>query len=403
MRNLILFDSDVRDRLLPFTYTRPVGEIRLGILTIREKWERWLNGKASYISQEYLGDKYPIRIQKENFVINAAILPNRPLCHLIEQLDENETLLWKGDLVAAKFSQDQFTRIMRNEDLDEFAGVNLEGTEFSHISSLPDLFRFNEQELLADFRLLTEGRESQPISSTNRISGRDIFLEEDARVEFATLNATGGPIYIGKGAEVMEGAMVRGGLALCDHAQIKMGAKIYGATTVGPWCKVGGEVHNSVFFGYSNKAHDGYLGNSVIGEWCNIGADTNNSNLKNNYEEIRLWSYVSGRFEPTGTQFCGLFMGDHSKCGINTMFNTGTVVGVSANIFGHGFPRQFIPSFAWGGAGGFTTFKTDKAFETAERVMGRRNVKFDAQDRLILLRVFEDSAKYRSWEKKKTS
>ncbi|MBK7334689.1 MAG: GlmU family protein [Saprospirales bacterium] len=403
MKNLILFDSDVRDQLLPFTYTRPVGEIRIGILTIREKWEKWLNGKGSYITQEYLSDKFPIRIQKENFVINAAILPNRPLCHLIEQLEINEALLWKGDLVAAKFNQEQFTRLMRNEDLEELSGVNLEGAEFTHVGSLSDLFRYNDQELRNDYQLLTEGRKSQPLSPSNRVLGEDIFLEEGARVEFATLNASEGPIYIGKDAEVMEGAMVRGGLALCDHSQLKMGAKIYGATTIGPWCKVGGEVHNSVFFGYANKAHDGFLGNSVIGEWCNIGADSNNSNLKNNYEEVRLWNYASGKFEPTGTQFCGLFMGDHSKCGINTMFNTGTVVGVSSNIFGHGFPRQFIPSFSWGGASGFMTYKTDKAFETAERVMDRRHLKFEATDRLILLRVFEDSAKYRPWEKKKSS
>ncbi|MBK7409306.1 MAG: GlmU family protein [Saprospirales bacterium] len=403
MKNLILFDSDVRDQLLPFTYTRPVGEIRIGILPIREKWEKWLNGKVSYITQEYLSDKFPIHIERENFIINAAILPNKPLCMLIEQLDINEALLWKGDLVAAKFSQEQFSRLMGNEDLEELSGINLEGTEFTHISSLSDLFRFNDQELRNDFQLLTEGRTSQPISATNRVLGEDVFLEEGAVVECATLNATTGPIYVGKNAEIMEGAMVRGGLALCDHSQLKMGARIYGATTIGPWCKVGGEVHNAVFFGYANKAHDGFLGNSVIGEWCNIGADSNNSNLKNNYEEVRLWNFSSGKFEPTGTQFCGLFMGDHSKCGINTMFNTGTVVGVSANIFGDGFPRQFIPSFSWGGANGFTTYKTDKAFETAERVMERRGIKLDAQDRIILLRIFEDSAKYRPWEKKKSS
>jgi UDP-N-acetylglucosamine diphosphorylase/glucosamine-1-phosphate N-acetyltransferase len=403
MKNLILFDSDVRDQLLPFTYTRPVGEIRLGILTIREKWEKWLKGRGSYITQEYLSDKFPIHIEQENYVINAAILPNKPLCQLISQLEINEALLWKGDLVAAKFSYDQFTRLMKNDDLEELSGINLEGAEFSRIESLVDLFRLNDQEIRNDFMLLTEGRTSQPISPTNRVLGTEIFLEPGAKVECATLNATEGPIYIGKDAEIMEGAMIRGGLALCDHAQIKMGAKIYGATTIGPWCKAGGEISNSVFFSYSNKGHDGYLGNSVIGEWCNIGADSNNSNLKNNYEEVKLWNYFSGKFEPTGTQFCGLFMGDHSKCGINTMFNTGTVVGVSANIFGHGFPRQFIPSFAWGGASGFSTFKTDKAFETAERVMARRKVQFDAHDRLILLRVFEDSAKYRAWEKKKSS
>ena len=405
MKNLILFDSDVRDQLLPFTYTRPVGEIRIGILTIREKWERCLKGRVSYITQEYLGDKYPIRIEKENYVINAAILPNKPLCELIEQLEFNEALLWKGDLVAAKFDQEQYKNLMGNEDMQEISGIEMEGAgaAFTRIESLSDLFRYNEEELRKDFRMLTQGRTSQPISSTNRVLGEDIFLEEGAIVECATLNATAGPIYVGKQAEIMEGAMIRGGLGLCEHAQIKMGAKIYGATTVGPWCKVGGEVVNSVFFGYSNKAHDGFLGNSVIGEWCNIGADSNNSNLKNNYEEVRLWNYSTGGFAKTGTQFCGLFMADHSKCGINTMFNTGTVIGVSANIFGDGFPRQFVPSFSWGGANGFSTYKTEKAFQTAEKVMERRGLNLEAQDRLILLRVFEDSAKYRPWEKKKTT
>ena len=403
MKNIILFDSDVRDQLLPFTYTRPVGEIRVGILTLREKWERWLKGKGSYITQEYLSDKFPIRIERDNFVVNAAILPTGPLVKLIAQLDVNEALLWNGDLVAARFNQEQFNRLMSNDDLEDLSAINLEGAEFSRIESLSDIFRYNDQEIRQDFRLLTEGRQSQPISATNTVIGEEIFLEEGARVEGAVLNATTGPIYIGKNAEIMEGALVRGGLALCEHAQLKMGAKVYGATTLGPWCKVGGEVHNSIFFAYSNKAHDGYLGNSVIGEWCNIGADSNNSNLKNNYEEVRLWNYFTNKFEPTGTQFCGLFMGDHSKCGINTMFNTGTVVGVSCNIFGAGFPRQFIPSFSWGGASGFSTYKTDKAFETAERVMARRNIPFEAQDSLILLRVFEESAKYRSWEKKKTT
>jgi UDP-N-acetylglucosamine diphosphorylase/glucosamine-1-phosphate N-acetyltransferase len=243
---------------------------------------------------------------------------------------------------------------------------------------------------------LIEGRKSQPIPPGNHvISPENIFIEEGAKLAYCTLNASTGPIYIGKNAEIMEGSLIRGGFALCEGAQVKLGAKIYGPTTVGPYCRVGGEINNSVLFGYTNKAHDGFLGNSVLGEWCNIGADSNNSNLKNNYEPVRLWSYETENFAETGLQFCGLMMGDHSKCGINTMFNTGTVVGVSATIFGSGFPRNFIPSFSWGGAGGFTTYVTQKAFETAKIVMSRRNVAFTEEDAAILEHVFEMTKKWR--------
>jgi UDP-N-acetylglucosamine diphosphorylase/glucosamine-1-phosphate N-acetyltransferase len=243
---------------------------------------------------------------------------------------------------------------------------------------------------------LTEGRKSQPISkSVNTIAKENIFIEEGAKLEFVTLNASTGPIYIGKNTEIMEGSMIRGPFALCEGAGVKLGAKVYGATTVGPYSKIGGEVNNSVLFGYSNKGHDGFLGNSVLGEWCNIGADSNNSNLKNNYEEVKLWSYETESFEKTGLQFCGLMMGDHSKCGINTMFNTGTVVGVSANIFGAGFPRNFVPSFSWGGAAGFTVYMTRKAFETARLVMSRRGVDFDEKEAKILQHVFEDTKIWR--------
>ena len=229
----------------------------------------------------------------------------------------------------------------------------------------------------------------------NVISPENIFIEEGAKLEFVTLNASTGPIYIGKNAEIMEGSVIRGPFALCEEAQVKLASKVYGATTVGPYCRIGGEVNNSVLFGYSNKGHEGFLGNSVLGEWCNIGADSNNSNLKNNYEEVKLWSYETEGFEKTGLQFCGLMMGDHSKCGINTMFNTGTVVGVSTNIFGSGFPRNFVPSFSWGGASGFTTYITKKAFETARIAMARRHVDFDEQEAKILEHVFEETKKWR--------
>jgi UDP-N-acetylglucosamine diphosphorylase/glucosamine-1-phosphate N-acetyltransferase len=400
MENIILFDNETRDNLLPFTYTRPVCEIRVGILTIREKWEHWLNGKASFITQDYLSQKYDITIADKNYIINGSVLPTLELFRMIDGMRNNEALLKDGELIVAKLDNKQFEVLMEDDEIEELAGYEVGDVKLLKINNLWDIYKINEEALKLDFQLLTKGKTSQPISATNQVLGKEnIFIEEGATVECATLNAQTGPIYIGKNAQIMEGAMVRGPLAMCENAVLKMGAKIYGATTLGPYCKVGGEVNNSVFFGYSNKGHDGFLGNSVIGEWCNLGADSNNSNLKNNYTEVKLWNYKTEKFEKTGQQFCGLIMGDHSKCGINTMFNTGTVVCVSSNIFGSGFPRNFVPSFAWGGASGYSTFKTDKAFETAEAMMARRGKEFETIDRVIMLKVFEDTAKYRRWEK----
>ncbi len=404
MLNVILFDNETRDRLLPLTYTRPVCELRIGILNIREKWEKQLDAKVSYITQDYLSEKYPINISDDNLVINGGVLPSEQLLRLVNQLDNNEALLKNEELIAARLNAKQFERLMHEEEIDELEGFEVGDTSFLKIESLTDLFSLNDQAIIQDFLFLTKNKTSQPISNTNTVIGisNKIFLEEGASVEAAILNTNSGPIYIGKNATVMEGAIIRGGLALCEGATVKMGAKIYGATTVGPHSKVGGEISNVVITGYSNKGHDGYLGNSVIGEWCNLGADTNSSNLKNNYAEVRLWDYEKESFTGTGTQFCGLIMGDHSKCGINTMFNTGTVVGVFANIFGSGFPRNFGPSFAWGGAAGFSTYKTEKAYEVAEIVMARRKEDFKDIDKNILNKVFEDSAKFRRWEKVST-
>lgn len=403
MANIILFDNEVRDRLLPLTFLRPVCEIRVGILTIREKWEKWLDGKISYITQDYLAEKYAIDYGTENYLINGSVLPSDQLCRLIRQMDSNEALLEGEELIVAKLSEEQFELLINDEDFGELKGFDLKGTNYLKINNLWDIFQLNDQAIREDFELLTKDRTSEPISSTNQILGdpAQIFLEEGAKVECSILNATTGPIYVGKDAEIMEGCIVRGSLALGEHAVLKMGAKVYSGTTLGPWSKAGGELNNAVFFAYSNKAHDGFLGNAVLGEWCNLGADTNNSNLKNNYDEVRLWSYPEERFVKTGLQFCGLIMGDHSKAGINTMFNTGTVVGISANVYGSGFPRNFVPSFAWGGHSGFTTFRTDKAFDMMETMMARRKIDFSVQDRLIMLRVFEETAKYRSWEKQK--
>lgn len=400
MKNVILFDSDTRENLLPLTFTRPVADLRIGILTISEKWAKRLDAKVSYITQDYLTKKYPINISEDNFVINGSVLPSDWLCRLIEQLEFNEALLQKGELIAARLNESQFENLINDEEIEELQGFDVEETPFIKISNLWELFTKNAQAIEEDFRLLTEDKNSQEISHTNKVLGAEnVFIEEGAYVECAILNAKDGPIYIGKNAKVMEGAVIRGPLALCEHASIKMGAKIYGPTTVGPHSKVGGEVSNSILTGYSNKGHDGYLGNSILGSWCNIGADSNTSNLKNNYSEIKLWNYNAERFLPTGQQFCGLIMGDHSKCGINTMFNTGTVVGVSANIFGPGFPRNFIPSYSWGGSNGYSTYTVQKAFETAERVMARREKVLEEEDRLILEHVFKQSAQYRRWDK----
>ena len=401
MSRIILFDNEVRDRLLPLTFTRPVCELRMGILTIREKWERWLGMKAAYITQDYLAEKYPIDQGEVNYIINGSVLPSPQLVHLIQQMDFNEAYLRGDELVVAKLDEEQIEKLVSDDDIGDLKGYDLEGTDYLKIDHLWDIFRLNDKAIASDFELLTKGRTSQALSSSNLLIGdaSQLFIEEGAIVEGANLNTKQGPIYIGKNTEVMEGTSIRGAFALCDHAIVKMGAKIYGATTIGPYSKIGGEVNNSILTGYSNKGHDGYLGNSVLGEWCNIGADTNNSNLKNNYDEVRLWDYSEERFVKTGQQFCGLIMGDHSKTGINTMLNTGTVVGVSCNLFGEGFPRNFVPSFSWGGKQGYKTYNTNKAFDTAERVMARRKVDFDVQERLILLRVFEETTKYRKWDK----
>ncbi|WP_299061250.1 GlmU family protein [uncultured Polaribacter sp.] len=390
--NYILFDGDVRKSLLPFTYTRPVADIRIGILTIREKWEKRLGLTTTTITEEYLEEKYPMVEMEQNILINASFCPTKNLVEKVKNLSENEAI-FKGDDVIAFYTKDSQEEV----NFDAYKQIEFE-EELIQVKNTWDIFSLNYQAIQQDFDILTEGRTSQPIpEGTRYINKENIFIEEGAEITFATLNASSGPIYIGRDAVVLENSAVKGPFAMCDHAVLKMGAKIYGGTTLGPYCKVGGEVSNAVLFGYSSKGHDGYLGNSVLGEWCNLGADTNNSNLKNNYAEVKLWDYETGRFAKTGLQFCGLMMGDHSKCGINTMFNTGTVVGVSANIFGSGFPRNFVPSFSWGGASGFTEYKTNKVFEVAEVVMKRRDIVFDEKDQKILEHVFEETKQYRNY------
>ena len=388
--NYILFDGEYRDNLLPLTYTKPVADLRIGILTIREKWEKHLGFTTTTITEDYLSAKFPMVEMEENIMVNASFLPTSSLVAMISELKASEAIYQSGELIAF------FSKEEEELNLDDFNKKEFT-EELIQIKHTWDLFSNNGEALEADFKLLTEGRTSAPIPETVHCMNKDrIFLEDGVEIEIGVLNASKGPIYIGKNAQVMEGSMIRGPFAMGEHSVVKMGTKVYGPTTLGPKSKIGGEVNNVILSGYCSKGHDGYLGNAVIGEWCNLGADSNNSNLKNNYANVKIWEYAQERFVDTGLQFCGLIMGDHSKCGINTMFNTGTVVGVSAHIYGSNFPRNFIPSFSWGGAAGLKTYALPKAFETTKLVMNRKNENFSDEDQKIMEHIFETSAKFRS-------
>ncbi len=376
--NYILCDID-REHFFPFTITKPVADLRVGILTIREKWECFLGERLSTVTEPYLIPKFPSRKAAQNTCINASVLPDTHLVEAIRSLHNGESL-WRGKLFIAAcggkdmiaFPPVEMLRAGKKKSYRRKAG---------HLQRIWDLFLHNDAQIRADFDLLTAGRKSAAIPKSVSVRNKSqVFIEPGAVVTDSVLNAGTGPIYIGADAEVMEGCTVRGPFALCSHGVLKMGARIYGATTLGPWCKAGGEINNSIMSGYSNKAHEGFLGNSVIGEWCNLGAGTNNSNLKNNYSDVSVWNFRSGGMKTSGLRFCGLFMGDYSRSGIDTMFNTGTVTGVSANIFGGGFPPKFIPSFSWGGAEGFERYRPAKAMEAVAAMYKRRGKRFGKKD-----------------------
>lgn len=376
----VLFDDEAtRKNLLPLTFTRPISEIRIGILTIKQKWDKSLNTTCSYITPSYLTTKFPNLNVTEACFINSSICPDKELIEAITTLKTGQGISRNGTLIAYNGSFNL---------LEHINTINT--TEYKNnlfvVENVWDIFQKNAEAIKRDFDLLTANQMSLPLSNTVTVIGKRnlVFLSAGAKAEACSLNTTAGPIFLGEEAEIMEGSAVRGPFALCEHSSLKLNTKIYGATTIGPHCKVGGEVNNSVIFGYSNKAHDGFLGNSVIGEWCNLGADTNNSNLKNNYSNVKLYNYLQQKQIDTGLQFCGLIMGDHSKSGINTMFNTGTVVGVGSNIYGGGFPPTHIPNFSWGGSDGLVPYHLDKLFETAERVFERRGLKFDEVEKGIL-------------------
>ncbi|NCC72392.1 MAG: glucose-1-phosphate thymidylyltransferase [Sphingobacteriia bacterium] len=384
--NYVLFDDYSRNHLLPLTFTKPVADLRIGILTVREKWEKMLREQTSSLTEDYLSTKFPVKTSKNTILINGSVLPSRELVRKIKRLGENESLIKEEYIIAQHINTENLEGSLE-QDSDKIKTLELKD-KCLKLNYCWDIFTHNHEAIVNDFPLVTRGQKSQKPDSSNTVIGKGkLFIDKSAKVNGATLNTSTGPIFIGKDTEVMEGAMIRGPFALCEGGVVKMGAKIYGATTVGPHSKVGGELNNVVVTGYSNKAHDGFLGNSVIGEWCNIGADTNSSNLKNTYDEVKLWDYPGQTFIPTGLQFCGLIMGDHSKCAINSMFNTGTVVGVNSNIFGAGFQRNFIASFSWGGTSGFTHFDIDKALEVARLMYKRRNMEFTAYDESILRHI----------------
>lgn len=391
--NIVFFENNaIQKSLLPFTYTRHTASIRCGIFTIAEKWQNiFANSNISYLcTDNILSKKYAINYETTNYYINSAFLPNHTWAKLISELQPNSGLIYNNMLVAYKTEAKLEIADFEESKLQHCTNIDL---PIRNITKKWHIFQHNAAEIKSDFEYIKQHRKNIGIndSFTKSYNPENIFVEEGAKIYAAILNANTGPIYIGKNAEVQEGTMIRGAFALCQDATTNMGAKIRGDVTIGPHCKVGGEISNSVIFGYSNKAHDGFLGNSVIGEWCNLGADTNTSNLKNNYSNVAVYDYFSNDFEDTKLQFCGLMMGDHSKCSINTMFNTGTVVGVNANIFGANFPPKIIHSYSWGGSEGVEKYNFDKAIEVAKMVYQRRNKTLTEIDIQILKNIYNNS------------
>lgn len=390
---IILFDDPIiRIHLLPFTYTRPAAAVRVGILTIREKWEKWLNAPASFKTAGYLAKKFPHLDSDDNLLINGAVCPDESLVDAVSALPSGYFLV-----------RDQLLIASRNPEGDMTTANTVEYAQPVTVIDRPwKIFRENGAQIKADFQLITKGRKSAVLADRHTVvyGEENLFVEEGVNSRAAIINAENGPVYLGRNSIIDEGAIIRGTFALCEGAHINMGGKMRSDTTIGPYCKVGGEVSNSVLFAYSNKPHDGFLGCSVVGEWCNLGADSNTSNLKNTFDEVKVWSHAENCFVKTGLQFCGLMMGDHSKCSINTMFNTGTVVDVSSNVFGNGFPRNYIPSFSWGGAGGITTYQFERAMRTASKAMERRQKELDQVELSILEHVYEMTALHRMWDRK---
>lgn len=379
--NIILHDYHNHYTFAPLTLTRPVGKLRTGMWTNDERWQFYCpEATISFQTEAYLSGKFSANIQNDNFWINAAFIPTQTIAEKIKKLGHEESLYINGTFVAH-----------RGKEFNPNNNYAFKSEEFISLKFLWDIFRMNAEILKVDFKAYTKNKKSAPLSDSNTLIGakNQLFIEEGATIECAVLNVKEGPIYIGKGVEIMEGSVIRGGLAMAEYSVLKMATKVYGATSLGPYCKIGGEVNNVVFQGYSNKGHDGFLGNAVVGEWCNFGADTNCSNLKNNYGNVKTYSYVSGQVEQTDVQFMGVSMGDYSKTSINTMLNTATTIGVFANIFCAGFPPKYIPDFSWGGLYNSPLYDFEKAIDAGNRMMERRGKSITKEDRNIMKYLFE--------------
>ena len=387
MNNFILFDDESRISLRPLTFFRPVSAIRIGILTISEKWEKHLGSAVSFLTETYLQEKYPLKVGNDNYLINGSILPNQELLAEILSLDDDTSLMADDTVIAIHLTTENLKHF--RQGITPELKIHESKTTFIKINNTWDVFGNNKKAIVDDYKLITHNRKSAEISSTNQVLGKDLFVEEGVNIECSSVNTLKGPVYIGKNAEIMQGCHIEGPVALCDHSVLKMGAFVYKGTTLGPYCKAGGEINNSVMFGYSSKAHDGFMGDSVVAEWCNLGAGTTTSNLKNNYEPVKQWSYGESKFVSTRLQFCGLVLGDHTKTGISTMFNSGTTAGVGSNIFGVSYQRNFIPSFVWGGNSGFRKHKLNEAMDTAKAVYARRNLPFDSIEENIFKAVYD--------------
>jgi UDP-N-acetylglucosamine diphosphorylase/glucosamine-1-phosphate N-acetyltransferase len=382
---IILFEDKHWSQFLPLVYTRPVGDLRIGIQKISDKYAGIFQCPVSHETRAELRLLFPPSEDKIALRINARLLPDPPVIAAIRNLLPGQSLKWNDVTLAVN-------GLSFEENIVQYS------EEPQLLKQVTDLFSLNGKAMQFDFDFLVHGKKGEALHESNVLIGPAdrLFIAPGAKVLASSINTLEGPVYIDRDAEVMEGSHIRGPFYLGEHSTLKMASKIYGPTTIGPHCKVGGEVSNSVILGYSNKAHDGFIGNSVLGEWCNLGADTNTSNLKNNYSRVRTWNYTHQRFEDTGLTFCGLLMADHSKCGINTMFNTGTVVGVSANIFGGSFPPKHIPSFTWGGSGGFEEYSLSKSLETASRVFDRRGIKMTPEMTQLLTEIFHHTAPQRN-------
>jgi UDP-N-acetylglucosamine diphosphorylase/glucosamine-1-phosphate N-acetyltransferase len=396
--NVILFDDQLLwKHLLPLTFTRPISEIRIGILKIVEKWQSYNWEKVSYLTEDYLQQKFPTVVSSDNLLINSKFLPDPLLNTSINKLAMGESLIKDQEIIACRCDDTKLEQFIKTRSFGKSAEIEYNEL-VNKLTHVCDIFVLNGEEIRKDFNLITKERTSSAVNDSATITYgiKNIFIEEGVKIRAAIINAEDGPVYIGKNAEIQEGAMIRGPFALGESSILTMGAKIRPNTTIGPKCKVGGEVSNAVIFGYSNKAHDGYIGNTVIGEWCNLGADTNTSNLKNNYSIVKIWNYVKEDYQSTDRQFCGSIIGDHCKTSINTMLNTGTVIGVGSNIFGGGFPPKFIPCFSWGGPDGLEEFDIEKNIEVAVIVMKRQNVTLTHADKNILRQVFSITAHHRN-------